>query len=158
LLIPGIYLRLLLPVIGISAVYFFMRGHNLPGGGFIAGLVFAVGMIIQYMLAGTVWIESRLKLNPHRWIAVGIGLACFAGFGSLAFGYPFLTTHTAHLTLPLLGELHLPSAFIFDLGVFAVVVGTTMLILVALAHQSVRSHRVPGAPVDNNATTSREIR
>jgi|GEM_PF-5022421 len=64
--------------------------------------------------------------------------------GAWAFGYPFLTTHTAHLSLPLLGDMHLPSAFVFDLAVFAVVVGTTMLILIALAHQAVRSHRIPG--------------
>lgn len=142
--IPGVYLRLLLPVIAVVAVYFFMRGHNLPGGGFIAGLIFAVGLIIQYMLAGTAWVEARLKLQPHRWISIGLGLAALAGIGAWVVGYPFLTTHTAHITLPLLGELHLPSAFVFDLGVFAVVVGTTMLILIALAHQSVRSHRIPG--------------
>ncbi len=158
LLIPGVYLRLLLPLITVCAIYFFMRGHNLPGGGFIAGLIFAVGIIIQYMLAGTVWIESHFKLNPHRWIAMGIALACVAGIGAMALGYPFLTSHTAHLHLPLLGELHLPSAFVFDLGVFCVVVGTTMLILVALAHQSVRSHRLPNAQHDNMTQAQREIR
>ena len=154
--IPGIYLRLLLPIIGITAIYFFMRGHNLPGGGFTAGLIFSVGLILQYMLAGTIWIESHMRLNPHRWIAVGLGLACGTGLVSLALGYPFLTTHTAHLTLPLLGEIHFPSAFVFDLGVFGVVVGTTMLILIAIAHQSVRSHRIVGTPSENS--TSREIR
>ena len=52
-----------------------------------------------------------------------------------------MTTHTAHLHLPLLGGLHVPSALFFDLGVFAIVLGSTMLILTALSHQSVRSHR-----------------
>ncbi|MDD4862457.1 MAG: monovalent cation/H+ antiporter subunit A [Alishewanella agri] len=146
--VPGIYIRLLLPIIIVVSVYFFMRGHNLPGGGFIAGLIFAVGLIIQYLLAGTAWVEARLKMQPHRWISVGLGLAVVTGLGAWVFGHPFLTTHTAHIYLPVLGELHLPSAFIFDLGVFAVVVGTTMLILTALAHQSVRSHRVPGANPD----------
>lgn len=142
--VPAVYLRLLLPIISMVAIYFFMRGHNLPGGGFIAGLVFSVGLIIQYMLAGTAWVEARLKMQPHRWISIGLGLAALTGMGAWAFGYPFLTTHTAHVTLPFFGELHLPSAFLFDLGVFAVVVGTTMLILIALAHQAVRSHRIPG--------------
>jgi multicomponent K+:H+ antiporter subunit A len=45
--------------------------------------------------------------------------------------------------LPLVGELHLPSAFAFDVGVFLLVVGATALILIALAHQSTRSHRAP---------------
>jgi len=52
-----------------------------------------------------------------------------------------MTTHTAHLHLPLLGEIHVPSALFFDIGVFSLVLGATMLILTALAHQSVRSHR-----------------
>src|SRR5690606_1485897 len=118
LLIAGIYLRMLLPVITLVAVYYFMRGHNLPGGGFVAGLIFSVAVIVQDMLAGTSWVESRLHLQPHRWIGVGLGLACAAGVGAWLFGYPFLTSHTAHLTVPLIGDIHLPSAFLFDLGVF----------------------------------------
>lgn len=57
-----------------------------------------------------------------------------------------MTTHTAHLHLPLLGEVHVASALFFDIGVYAVVVGSTLLILTALAHQSVRSHRPTSLP------------
>ncbi|WP_288379422.1 monovalent cation/H+ antiporter subunit A [uncultured Massilia sp.] len=154
LMVQAVYLRLLLPVMGVIAVYFFMRGHNLPGGGFVAGLIFATALIVQYMVAGTDWVESHLRLRPHRWICLGLLCACGTGIGAWLFGYPFLTSHTAHLTLPLLGELHLPSAFVFDLGVFLVVVGTTMLILVALAHQSLRSRRMPGAAASAPRSTS----
>jgi multicomponent K+:H+ antiporter subunit A len=143
LMVPSVYMRFLLPFMCIIAVYFFMRGHNLPGGGFVAGLIFATAVIVQYMVGGTDWVEAHLGLRPHRWIAVGLITACTTGLGAWLFGYPFLTSHTAHLDLPLLGEIHVPSAFVFDLGVFMVVVGTTMLILVALAHQSLRSHRAP---------------
>ena len=156
LMVPGVYLRLLLPMILVCALYFFMRGHNLPGGGFVAGLLFSVGIIIQYMLAGTVWVESRLHLQPHRWLALGLSLAVLTGLGALVVGYPFLTSHTAHFELPLLGELHLPSAFFFDLGVFSVVVGATMLILTALAHQSLRSHRLPVAAIEAADATGQE--
>jgi multicomponent K+:H+ antiporter subunit A len=145
LMIPAIYLRLLTPVIVLVAAYLFMRGHNLPGGGFVAGLTFSIAIILQYMLAGTTWVEARLHLRPQRWLFVGLVVSSLTGIGAFIWGYPFLTSHTAHLTVPLLGELHFPSAFLFDLGVFAVVVGSTMLILVALAHQSLRSHRIPGA-------------
>jgi multicomponent K+:H+ antiporter subunit A len=143
LMVPSVYMRFLLPFMCIIAVYFFMRGHNLPGGGFVAGLIFATAVIVQYMVGGTDWVEAHLGLRPHRWIAVGLITACTTGLGAWLFGYPFLTSHTAHLDLPLLGAIHVPSAFVFDLGVFMVVVGTTMLILVALAHQSLRSHRAP---------------
>tara|TARA_R110000796_G_scaffold252577_1_gene388070 strand:- start:39545 stop:42448 length:2904 start_codon:yes stop_codon:yes gene_type:complete len=149
LMVPGVYLRFLLPFMMLVAVYFFLRGHNLPGGGFVAGLLFSVALIVQYMLAGTDWVESNYPLQPHKWIAWGLVLATLTGLGALAIGFPFLTSHTAHVTLPLLGEIHLPSAFAFDLGVFAVVVGATMLILVALSHQSVRSHRLPRTPAES---------
>ncbi len=79
---------------------------------------------------------------------MGLLLAPATGGGAGRLGYPFLTTHTAHLTLPLLGEVHVPSALLFDLGVFALVVGATVLILTALAHQSVRSHRWADAPAE----------
>jgi len=157
LMIPAVYLRLLLPVMGVMAAYFFMRGHNLPGGGFVAGLIFATALIVQYMVAGTDWVESHLRLRPHRWIAWGLYCACFTGLGAWFLGYPFLTSHTAHANLPLLGELHVPSAFVFDLGVFLVVVGSTMLTLVALAHQSLRSHRVAADATRATIPPAKEI-
>jgi multicomponent K+:H+ antiporter subunit A len=156
LLVPGVYMRFLLPFMIVVAMYFFLRGHNLPGGGFVAGLIFAVAIITQYMLAGTTWTESRLGLRPHRWIAYGLLIACLTGLGAWLFGFPFLTSHTAHMHLPLLGEIHIPSAFFFDLGVFMVVVGTSTLILVALGHQSVRSHRLPPGTVEVPATSVKE--
>ena len=157
LMIPAIYLRLLLPVMGLMAAYFFMRGHNVPGGGFVAGLIFATALIVQYMVAGTDWVESHLRLRPHRWIAWGLFCACFTGIGAWFLGYPFLTSHTAHADLPLLGELHVPSAFMFDLGVFLVVVGSTMLTLVALAHQSLRSHRAAADATRATIPPAKEI-
>lgn len=157
LMIPAVYLRLLSPIICLVAAYLFMRGHNLPGGGFVAGLTFSIAIILQYMLTGTTWVESRLHLQPHRWLFVGLVMAGATGIGAMALGYPFLTSHTAHFVVPLLGDIHVPSAFFFDLGVFAVVVGSSMLILIALAHQSIRSHRVPGAQVAPAVLSMKEL-
>ncbi|MNJ76271.1 Na(+)/H(+) antiporter subunit B [compost metagenome] len=67
----------------------------------------------------------------------------------MLLGYPFLTTHTAHLHLPVLGDIHVASALFFDVGIFTVVVGSTLLILTALAHQSVRGHRPASQPKAN---------
>ena len=141
LMVPAVLVRLLLPVSVLVAVYFFMRGHNAPGGGFVAGLVMSVALLLQYIVSGTEWVEEHLRIYPRRWIAIGLLLALATGGGSIVLGYPFMTTHTAHLSLPVLGDLHIPSALLFDTGVFAVVLGSTMLILTALSHQSVRSHR-----------------
>lgn len=141
LMVPAVLVRLLLPLSVLVSVYFFMRGHNQPGGGFVAGLVMSVALVLQFIVSGTEWVEEHLRIYPRRWIAAGLLLALATGGGAMALGYPFLTTHTAHLHLPLLGEVHVPSALFFDMGVFSLVLGATMLILTALAHQSIRSHR-----------------
>ena len=146
--VPAVLVRLLLPVAGLLALHLFLRGHNEPGGGFVAGLVVAIAFIAQYMVSGTRWVESRLRLLPPRWIAVGLLVALATGLGSLTLGHPFMTTHTAHVTWPLVGEVHLPTAAIFDLGVFTVVVGSTLLILTAIAHQSLRARRQQSATSD----------
>ena len=155
--IPSVYLQWLLPVIIVVALYLFMRGHNLPGGGFIAGLVLACALIAQYMLGGTLWMEQRFRLRLLYWIGSGLLLALFTGLGAWLYGFPLLTTHTAHWHLPILGEVHVPTAFFFDLGVFAAVVGTTMLILVALAHQALRTLR-PGQDEQPNEGALKHLR
>ncbi|MFT4243253.1 MAG: monovalent cation/H+ antiporter subunit A [Acidovorax sp.] len=141
LMVPAVLVRLLLPFAVLVAFYLFMRGHNEPGGGFVAGLVFAVGLLLQYIISGTEWVEAHLPLYPRRWIAAGLLFALGTGLAAIAVGYPFLTSHTFHFRLPLVGEVHVASAMFFDIGVFALVVGSTLLILTAIAHQSVRGHR-----------------
>jgi multicomponent K+:H+ antiporter subunit A len=143
LMVPAVIARLILPVAFVVAAHLLLRGHNEPGGGFVAGLVVAVAYLMQYVVSGTRWVEARSRIRPPRAIGLGLLLAALTGLGALAIGYPFLTTHTAHVTLPLLGEAHLPSATFFDVGVFSVVLGASLLILTALAHQSIRAHRAP---------------
>ncbi|HEX4986165.1 MAG TPA: monovalent cation/H+ antiporter subunit A [Burkholderiales bacterium] len=146
MLVPAVLVRLLLPVAGMVAAWLFLRGHNEPGGGFVAGLVVAIAFIAQYLVAGTQWVEAHMSLQPTRWIAWGLLAALATGAGAAAFGYPFLTSHMLHLRLPVVGELHVASAMFFDAGVFAAVVGATLLILTALAHQSIRSPRRAAHP------------
>jgi len=141
MLVPAVLVRLLLPLAILIAAYLFLRGHNEPGGGFVAGLVIAIALIAQYMVAGTLWVEAHFAVNPLRWISAGLLFTVLTGAGALVAGYPFLTSHTAHLVVPIVGELHVASTLFFDIGVFCVVVGATVLILVALAHQSIRSRR-----------------
>lgn len=151
LTVPAVLVRWLLPVTTLIATYFFMRGHYLPGGGFVAGLVFSLGLLLQFIVSGTQWVESHLAIYPRRWIAFGILCAIGTGLGSLALGYPFMTTHTAKVTLPYIGDVAVASAMAFDLGVFTVVVGSTILILTAIAHQSVRGHRYHARKLEDEA-------
>lgn len=146
MLVPAVLMRLLFPLMGVVAAFVFLRGHDLPGGGFVAGLIVAIALIVQYMAAGTRWVETHLRIHPTRWMAIGLLLALVTGAGAGLAGYPFLTSHAFHAELPGLGTLPLASALFFDLGVFVLVVGATALILIALAHQSIRSHRAPRTP------------
>jgi multicomponent K+:H+ antiporter subunit A len=146
MMVPAVLVRLLLPIALVISFYLFLRGHNQPGGGFVAGLVMSVAFILQYMVAGTQWVEAQMSLRPLRWMGTGLLFATVTGLGAMAAGYPFLTTHTWHFTLPLLGDIHIASALFFDIGVYAVVVGSTLLILTALAHQSVRGHKTSAQP------------
>jgi multicomponent K+:H+ antiporter subunit A len=131
----------MVPVILLFALHLFLRGHDLPGGGFSAGLTASVALILLYMAGGVRWVEARVRVLPVRWIAFGLLIALATGAGSFIFGHPFLTSYFTYADLGWLGRAPLPTAILFDLGVFVVVVGSTTLILVALAHQSMRRRR-----------------
>lgn len=128
--------RLLLPLALLISVFIFLRGHNLPGGGFIAGLITAVALALQYIASGVGWVEQRLSLNYQRMAGVGVLIASLTGLGSWVFGRPFLTSAFGHFELPLVGEFELATAMLFDLGVYLTVVGSTQLVLTRLGKLS----------------------
>lgn len=137
-MILATFARLLLPLALLVSAFIFLRGHNLPGGGFIAGLITAIALIVQYLANGVIWTHARLPENTQPLIAAGLGLAALTGLASWAFGRPFLTSAFGHVNWPLVGEFEVASALAFDLGVFLVVVGATLLILInlGLAHRA----------------------
>ena len=134
--------RLLFPLMLMVAVFIFLRGHNLPGGGFIAGLIASVALISQYLANGIDWTNERLRIDMHRVIWIGLLVATLTGVVSMLIGYPFLTTAFTYLTWPVVGKFEVASAIAFDLGVFLVVVGATVMILVELGKLSHASHHV----------------
>ena len=124
--------QILLPLALLVAVFILLRGHNQPGGGFIAGLITAVALIVQYLANGTHWTHQRMPSGSHPLIAWGLGIATVTGLASWLFGAPFLTSTHGHLHWPVVGGFELASAMAFDLGVFLVVVGATLMILLNL--------------------------
>jgi multicomponent K+:H+ antiporter subunit A len=126
-------MRPLLPLALTVSVYIFLRGHNLPGGGFIAGLVAAVAIVLQYVASGVDFASDRLRINYVRLLGVGLGIATLTGLGSFVFGYPFLTSTYGYVYPPGLDKFELASAMAFDLGVFLVVIGAVLLALTELA-------------------------
>ncbi len=139
--------RLLLPLALLVSVFILLRGHNLPGGGFIAGLVTAVALIMQYLANGVAWTHARLPANTHPLIGAGLAIATLTGLASLAFDHPFLTSTFGHVHWPLVGDFELASAMAFDLGVYLVVVGATLLILIHLGLMHDASHGPGACPV-----------
>jgi multicomponent K+:H+ antiporter subunit A len=139
LLVPRVIMEWLSPVILVFALYLLIRGHDLPGGGFAAGVTLSIALSLLYMASGTRAVEARLRVRPLNWVAFGLLIAATTGIGALFFGHPFLTSEFRYVDLPVLGEVPMASALLFDLGVFLLVVGATALILIAIAHQSIRT-------------------
>lgn len=125
-------------------IHFFLRGHNAPGGGFIAGLIVAVAALLVRMAQ-----ERRLlRIEPKLFIPVGLLIAFFTGAVPMLFGNAFLTSAHDHTTWPFIGEFEWASAALFDLGVFLVVIGTTLTIIDLLA-EDVDAAEVPSAAISD---------
>ncbi|WP_180111234.1 monovalent cation/H+ antiporter subunit A [Acinetobacter sp. YH12136] len=126
----------ILPIALVVSLYIFLRGHNLPGGGFIAGLITAMALIIQYIALGQDQTEQMLKAKSGRlyeiWIGVGLSIAGLTGLAAWFWGRPFLTSAHIYVNPPIIGEMHLASAAIFDVGVYVTVVGAVMLMISVL--------------------------
>lgn len=127
----------ILPLALVVSLYIFLRGHNYPGGGFIAGLITAMALIIQYMALGQDQAEQMLKAQSGRlyeiWIGLGLLIAGLTGVAAWLWGRPFLTSAHVYLDTTLFGKMHFASAAAFDLGVYATVVGATMLLISVLS-------------------------
>ena len=141
-LVPSVIMRWMFPALIVMAAYLFVRGHDLPGGGFSAGVTLSIAFLLQYLAHDVRWIEARLTVLPIRWMGVGLLIAGLSGVGAFLFDYPFLTAHAQYIEVPLIGEVPAATAMVFDLGVFALVVGAIVLMLVALAHQALRIARL----------------
>ncbi len=138
LYVPQILMQWLFAPIILLSAYLFFRGHDLPGGGFAAGVTLAIGLLLQYLAADVRWVEARLTVLPVRWMAVGLAAASATGAGAWIFGYPFLSAHAQYIDVPLIGKVPFSTAMLFDFGVFSLVVGAIVLMLIAIAHQSMR--------------------
>ncbi|RZA08490.1 MAG: DUF4040 domain-containing protein, partial [Moraxellaceae bacterium] len=125
-----------LPIALLYSLYILLRGHNLPGGGFIAGLITAIALIIQYIALGQERAEELIRARQGRlyeyWIGSGLCIAGLTGVGSFFWGRPFLTSAHFDMHIPMIGEVPFASAMLFDIGVFLTVTGSTLLLISVL--------------------------
>ncbi len=142
--------RVMMPIALMVAAYIFFRGHNLPGGGFIAGLVAAIAVIMQYMASGFSWAAARQRFPYHGIIGSGVLIAAVTGLGAWFNDLPFLTSAFGYVTIPPLEKFELATAALFDLGVFLAVVGAVMLALESLSRYAWQPGMVSEYPMDIN--------
>jgi len=136
--------RPLLPLALLVSAYLFLRGHNAPGGGFIAGLVTGTAIILQYVAYGSEWARERLPWSYSNVVAAGLLVATSTGIASWAFGAPFLTSTFGYVNWPVVGQFELASAMVFDLGIYLAVVGVVLVIIGRLGGLSGPETRAAG--------------
>lgn len=117
--------------IGVSLVIF-MQGHNLPGGGFIGGVMGAAAGAMYLLAFG---VERVAHFPWWKVSVVGMLIAILTGTGALLAGRAFMDHSVWHFPLPVVGEFELPTATFFDLGVYLIVLGTLMTIFVEMAQE-----------------------
>jgi multicomponent K+:H+ antiporter subunit A len=133
----------MLPLALAVSIYIFLRGHNLPGGGFIAGLIAAVAIVLQYLSAGIAFAQARMRRDFVRVLGAGLLIATLTGVASWALGLPFLTGGYTYVYPPLMEPVELASALVFDLGIYLVVIASIVLVLTELGQLSTREAREP---------------
>jgi multicomponent Na+:H+ antiporter subunit B len=127
--------RNMLPVLLLFSIFLLLRGHNEPGGGFAGGLVAAASFTLYALAFGVPAARRLLGTDPRTLIGAGLLVALTAGAIPLAAGAPFLTGWWGELPLPGLGEIHLGTPLLFDVGVYLAVMGMTLTIILALAEE-----------------------
>lgn len=121
----------LLPLLLLLSVYLLIHGHNLPGGGFVGGLVAAAAYGLYTIAHGVEKARQLFYLNPITVIGFGLLVTLLSGLISIFIGYPFLTGLWSEVKIPALGKVGTP--LLFDIGVYLVVIGVTLMIIFSLA-------------------------
>jgi multicomponent Na+:H+ antiporter subunit B len=127
--------RLLLPLLLLFSVFLLLRGHNLPGGGFAAGLVAAAAFALYAIATDVPAARRALGVAPRTLLGVGLLVALATGLLPLLAGRPFLTGLWGYVSLPGIGRVDVGTPLLFDVGVFLVVIGVTLTIVLSLAEE-----------------------
>ncbi|GAA4229687.1 Na+/H+ antiporter subunit A [Actinomadura meridiana] len=135
--------RLLGPTILLFSIYLLVAGHGRPGGGFVGGLVAGMAFVLRYLPGGRRELATALPVRPSILLGGGLGLAIATGAAGWRSGGQFLEGDVLHATPPVIGEVHVPTSLVFDVGVYLVVLGLVVTILTTL-----------GASLEDDADTA----
>lgn len=124
--------RLVFHTIVVFSIYLLFAGHNQPGGGFAAGLVTGLALVVRYLAGGRYELDEAAPVDAGVLMGTGLAVATGSGLAPLAFGGVVLQSALIHLDLPVLGEIHFATSTFFDVGVYLVVVGLLLDLLRSL--------------------------
>ena len=124
--------RLVFHTVLLWSIYLLLAGHNQPGGGFAAGIVGGLALCLRYLAGRGFELRAALPVMPAVLLGTGMFVAAGAALIPLAFGSPALRTWHTYVEVPLVGEVHLVSSLLFDVGVYLVVLGLMLDILRSL--------------------------
>jgi multisubunit Na+/H+ antiporter MnhB subunit len=127
--------RLLLPLLLLFSLFLLVRGHNEPGGGFSAGLVAASAFVLYRFAYGVQATKRFLPVTPLILSGAGLLVAVGSGFLALLAGRPLMTGLWRRMNVPGFGDLDLGTPLLFDIGVYATVLGVTLSIILPLAEE-----------------------
>lgn len=142
-LIFEVVTRLIYHSMVVFGIYLLFAGHNQPGGGFAAGLVVGIALIVRYLAGGRYELGEALPVQPGLLLGAGLFLAVGDGVVSMWRGQAVLESSILHLHVALLGDIKLVTALFFDIGVFLVVVGLVLDILRSLGAEIDKQGEVP---------------
>lgn len=124
--------RLFLWIVAVLSVILLLRGHNLPGGGFIAGIVLSVGFIFYGIVFGSYAIQKIIKYNSRTWMGIGLLLVLISAIIPVLAGSEVMTGTWFIISLPLMGEIHLGTPLLFDTGIFVTVAGLILSVIISI--------------------------
>ncbi|SEO81763.1 Na+/H+ antiporter subunit B [Aquisalimonas asiatica] len=125
--------RFLLPLLLIFSLFVLLRGHDEPGGGFIAGLVAAVAFSLYLFAFDASGTRRLMWMDPRPMLGWGLFIATLSGLPALFQGKAFFTALWWPVHVPGIGSVTLSTPLVFDIGVYMVVIGSVMAIVLALA-------------------------
>jgi len=131
-------IRVLFFIVNLVAIYLLLRGHNLPGGGFIGGLVSAISFVLLGIALGVEEIYRITRVDPARIAFTGLTLSVMSALIPVFIGDPFMQQYNTYWTLPLLGKTAVGTPLLLDTGVFLVVVGICTKIIFVLTQSTSR--------------------
>ncbi|WP_448591531.1 Na+/H+ antiporter subunit B [Thermoflexus hugenholtzii] len=132
-LILSAAVRYLFPLMLLFSLFVLLRGHNEPGGGFVGGLIVAAAFSFYAIAYGVPAARRTLGVDPRVLIGLGLMIAVSSGLWSVFYGRPFMTGMWMEMVVPVLGKFGTP--FLFDVGVYLVVIGVMLIIIFSLAEE-----------------------